>query len=81
MARITRLVAPVAYEAFEEFTLASLSLSRREQIAVRALLEGKTPEVACESAGLPLVREDGKPMTTGEGREFLEKLERLRSGG
>ena len=79
IARITRLVAPVAYEAFEEFTLSGLSLSRREQTAVRALLNGKTPEAACSEAGLPLTREDGKPMTTGEGVEFLEKLTRLRS--
>jgi len=77
MAKLARLVAPVAYEAFEEFTLSSLTLSRREQVAVRALLTGKTPEEACAAAGLPLTREDGKRMTTGEGVEFLEKLERL----
>ena len=79
MAKVARLVAPVAYEAFEEFTLSSLSLSRREQVAVRALLDGRTPEVACAEAGLSLVREDGRPMASGEGVEFLEKLTRLRS--
>jgi thymidylate synthase (FAD) len=79
MAKIARLVAPVAYEAFEEFTLSGLSLSRREQMAVRSLLEGRTPEAACAAAGLPLTREDGKPMVSGEGVEFLEKLARLRS--
>jgi len=79
LAKIARLVTPVAYEAFEEFTLSSLSLGRKEQVAVRALLEGKTPEQACVTAGLPLTREDGKPMTSGEGVEFLEKLERLRT--
>ena len=79
LSRLARLVAPVAYEAFEEFTLSGLSLSRREQLAVRALLDGQTPEAACDAAGLPLTREDGKPMTTGEGVEFLEKLTRLRS--
>jgi thymidylate synthase (FAD) len=79
MARITRLVAPVAYEAFEDFTLSGFSLSRRERVAVRSLLEGKTPEAACAEAGLPLTREDGKPMTSGEGVEFLEKLARIRS--
>ena len=79
MAKLARLVAPIAYEAFEEFTLSSLSLSRREQVAVRALLEGKTPEAACSEAGLSLTREDGKPMSSGEGIEFLEKLARLRS--
>jgi thymidylate synthase (FAD) len=79
LAKIVRLVAPVAYEAFEEFTLSSVSFSRREQVALRALLDGKTPETACATAGLPLVREDGKPMTSGEGVEFLEKVTRLRS--
>lgn len=79
MAKIVRLVAPVAYEAFEDFSLASVSLSRGELVAVRSLLEGKTPEAACAAAGLPLTREDGKPMTSGEGVEFLEKLARIRS--
>jgi thymidylate synthase (FAD) len=81
MATIARAVAPVATEAFEEFQLAGLSLSRREQRAVRALLEGATPEAACATAGLALTREDGKPVTTGEGPEFLEKLARLRTAG
>jgi len=81
MAKIARLVAPIAFEAFEEFTLSGLSLSRREQVAVKALLDGEPPEAACAMAGLALTREDGKPMTTGEGVEFLEKLARLRSSG
>jgi thymidylate synthase (FAD) len=77
IAKVARVVSPVAFEAFEEFTLQALTLSRREQRAVRALLGGATPEVACHQAGLPLVRPDGKPMTSGEGVEFMEKLERL----
>jgi thymidylate synthase (FAD) len=78
--RLARLVAPVAFEAFDEFQREGLSLGRRERVAFRLLLEGKTPEAACEAAGLPLSREDGQRMKTGEGVEFLEKLERLRSG-
>ncbi len=81
IAQIVRVVTPVAYEAFEEFTLEGMSLSRREQRAVRKLLDGETPEAACASAGLPLKREDGRPMASGEGVEFLEKLERLRRSG
>ena len=73
-----RAVCPVAYEAFQDFVLGSVSLSSKERRAVRSLLAGATPESACAEAGLPLVREDGKPMTTGEGVEFLEKLERIR---
>ena len=79
LAKIAKVVCPTAVEAFEEFTLDGLTLSRREQRAVRALLAGATPEGACETAGLPLVREDGKRMSTGEGVEFLEKLERIRA--
>jgi thymidylate synthase (FAD) len=79
MAKIARTVCPIAYEAFEEFTLESLALSRREQRAVHGLLDGATPEAACQAAGLPLARDDGRPMSTGEGVEFLEKLTRLRA--
>ena len=81
MAKIVRAVAPVAYEAFEDFTLSGLSLSRREQVAVREMLKGKTAEAACKEAGLPLTREDGTPMTSGEGVEFLDKLTRIRAPG
>ncbi len=79
LARLGRLVCPVAFEAFEEFHLGALSLGPRERLAVRRLLEGKTPQEACADAGLPLTREDGKPMSSGEGVEFLEKLYRLKS--
>jgi thymidylate synthase (FAD) len=79
VAEIARAVAPVATEAFEEFQLSGLALTRREQRAVRALLEGATPGAACATAGLPLTREDGQPMTTGEGVEFLEKLDQIRN--
>lgn len=79
VATIARAVAPVATEAFDDFLVGGLSLSRPEQRAVQALLAGATPEGACEAAGLPLKRADGQPMATGEGVEFLEKLERIRS--
>jgi thymidylate synthase (FAD) len=78
LAQLGRLVCPVAFEAFDEFMLEGLSLGRREQVALRRLLAGATPEAACRDAGLPLTREDGRPMTTGEGVEFLEKLAKLR---
>ena len=78
IAAIARVVCPVAFDAFEEFELSGVRFSRREQIALRALLEGQAPEQACARAHLDLVREDGRPMKTGEGVEFLAKLERLR---
>jgi thymidylate synthase (FAD) len=79
LARLSRLVAPVAVEAFEEFQLGGLTFGRREQVALRALMDGKTPVEACAAAGLPLAREDGRPMKTGEGVEFVQKLERVRT--
>jgi thymidylate synthase (FAD) len=78
VAKLARVVCPVAFEAFEEFQVEGLTLGRRERQAVRALLEGKSPADACAAAGLPLTRDDGKPMSSGEGVEFLEKLERIR---
>lgn len=78
VAKLARLVCPVACEAFEEFQLEGTVLGKRERNALRLLLEGKTPAQACSEAGLPLTRDDGKPMTSGEGVEFLEKLDRLR---
>jgi thymidylate synthase (FAD) len=79
VAKIARVVCPVAFEAFEEFQVEGLSLGRRERKAVRLLLEGKSPVEACAAADLPLTRDDGRPMTTGEGVEFLDKLERIRT--
>jgi len=78
MAKLARIVCPIAFEAFEEFQVEGLTLSKRERVALRALLDGKSVTDACALAGLPLVREDGKPMKTGEGVEFVEKLDRLR---
>jgi thymidylate synthase (FAD) len=78
VAKIARVVCPIAFEAFEDFQLHSVGFGKRELVAMRALLEGKTPEEACATAGLSLTREDGRPMTSGEGVEFLEKLERVR---
>ena len=79
VAKLARVVCPVAFEAFEEFQVEGLDLGRRERRALRSLLEGRSPTEACAGAGLPLTREDGRPMTTGEGVEFLEKLERIRT--
>ncbi len=79
MSKSVEAVCPIAYEAFQDFVLGGVLLSSKEKRAIRRLLEGATPEAACNDAGLPLTREDGKPMTTGEGVEFLEKLDRIRS--
>jgi thymidylate synthase (FAD) len=78
IAKLGRKIAPVAFEAFEEFELEGLSLSQKEQLAVKALLDGKSPEEACAVADLPLTRSDGKRMVSGEGVEFLQKIARVR---
>ena len=78
IARLGRLVCPVAFEAFDDFVVGGLSLGRPEQEALRRILGGASPEAACREAGLALQRPDGTPMTSGEGVEFLAKLDRLR---
>lgn len=77
MAKIVQATVPVAYEAFEDFALGSERFSRKESAALAEMLSGQSREAALKSAGLPTLREDGKPMKTGEGVEFLEKLGRL----
>ncbi len=78
VASLARTVAPTCYEAFEEFQLLGMRFSARELQAIRALLEGQDTTRACEVAGLALLREDGVPLKTGEGPEFLDKLSRIR---
>ncbi|HEV2450166.1 MAG TPA: FAD-dependent thymidylate synthase [Thermoplasmata archaeon] len=78
MAALARTVVPVAYDAFEEYQLSGVALTRREQVAIRALLAGASVPEACAKAELALEKEDGTPMKSGEGVEFLEKLSRLR---
>jgi thymidylate synthase (FAD) len=78
MLELARLVAPAACEAFEDFALNATKLSSKEQDAFSLILRGRGFEEACELAGLELIRPDGKPMTTGEGVEFKEKLAHIR---
>ncbi|MGI0151380.1 MAG: FAD-dependent thymidylate synthase [Thermoplasmata archaeon] len=80
LARVARIVCPVAYEAFEEFELEGTVFGRREKEAIRLLLGGAALDSALTGAGLGVRKDDGTPMRSGEGVEFLEKLERLRRG-
>jgi len=68
MAEITKKVAPVAYEAFEDYKLKSLHLSKLEIEALDLVLEGMEAEEACDKAGFKKGRERN---------EFKEKLEVL----
>jgi thymidylate synthase (FAD) len=78
IADIARKVCPTAFEAFDEFVVGAITFGPKEQRALERILGGASPEQACRDAGLPLTREDGRPMTSGEGVEFLEKLDRMR---
>ncbi|MCL4372006.1 FAD-dependent thymidylate synthase [Candidatus Marsarchaeota archaeon] len=77
MGEIVKSVVPVAYAAFEDFTLNGVRLSSKEQAAVGMILKGSSVEEACSSAKLMLRKEDGKPVKTGEGPEFIEKLAKI----
>jgi len=77
MFELAKLVAPTACEAFEDFALEGARLSNKEQTALAHVLNGESFEKACESAGIELMKE-GKPMKTGEGVEWREKLAKMR---
>ena len=78
MANIVKSVAPIAYSAFDDFVLSSVKLSKKEQHAIDMIINGMEITEACKMAKLPLRREDNKPIKTGEGPEFLAKLERIK---
>ena len=65
---MTRKVAPVAYEAFEDYKLKSLHPSKLEVEALDLVLEGIEAEEACDKVGFKKGRERN---------EFKEKLEIL----
>jgi thymidylate synthase (FAD) len=66
MAQCAKAVAPMAYEAFEEHILGSVTFSRAEAEALSALLSGGTHTL------------EGRPLATFE--EKLAKLGRSRTG-
>lgn len=68
MAEMTRKVAPLAFEAFEDYRLKSVHLSKLEVEALDLILEGQLFEPACDKAGFKKGRERN---------EFKEKLEIL----
>ena len=73
IAEITRTIVPVAYAAFENYTLNSVTFSAKEMEALKSVLAGAGVEEACTAAGLSLFRGDGKRMNTGEGVELLKR--------
>lgn len=70
MAEIVKAVVPAAWEAFEDYLLHARRFSRKELVALRAMLSTMTPEAATlEAAGLK-----GR-----EAEEFLTKLDEMSS--
>lgn len=55
LAECAKAVAPIAYDAFEEHVLGSTTFSRSEAKALRAMLDGGTPEL--QGRSLALLRE------------------------
>jgi len=78
MAGIVKVIVPITYKAFEDFTLNSMSLSSKEVRALGGIMNGKELYETCEDVGLLLRKDDGSLIKNGEGPEFLEKLEKIR---
>lgn len=70
MATMVKMVAPMAYEAFEDYRLHSVSLSQPELCALQEHLSGFIPTLEQLIA---------KGLSKREATEFLDKLGQLRS--
>jgi thymidylate synthase (FAD) len=83
MAQIVRAVAPIAWEAFEDYRLGAERLSRLELEAIGRLLDGGAgwPDAARVEAALPEAWRErnakGELKRNREREEFLAKLARL----
>ena len=64
------------FEMVEIKLLASMPMYvAREMEALKHMFAGETLEDACTAAGLKLLRNDGQRMSSGEGVEFVEKVQ------
>jgi len=86
MAEIVKAVAPVAWEAFEDYVLKARRFSGPEMEALERLLSGRRdgwPDDAEVAAALPeawrQTNSEGKLKRNRERDEFLEKLRTIRS--
>lgn len=78
MAECARAVAPLAYEAFEEHVLGSISFSRKECDALAALLDGREPNLS--GRALASFQEKVERLRTGEIQPIAEAPEPLQAG-
>lgn len=72
MAKCARAVAPIAYEAFEEHILGSVTFSRAESLALLARIEGKPDGL--EGRALKIFEEKLEKMKSAESIERVEEL-------
>jgi len=78
MAEIVKTVVPIAYSAFNDFVLSGIRFSAKEQHALSAIIEGIDIEKACEISGIKLRKDNGSLVKSGEGPEFIEKMEKMK---
>jgi thymidylate synthase (FAD) len=75
---ITKKVAPLACEAFEDYKLNAMKFSAQEIQVVKRLVENANPEDICLFRDTPFVTKKGEEkVLTGEGLEFRDKLLRI----
>ncbi len=68
IAEMLKIIVPLTWEAFEDFTLYNINFSRKEIDVLKDLIKEFPDSEALEKYGLK----------KGEAREFLEKLEKLK---
>lgn len=72
---LARLVAPTAFEGFDDFIMGAIRFSKKEQSALGELLAGRSFETSCANAGIELTTPRGG--RAGEATEFEAKLARI----
>lgn len=78
MAGCAKAVAPLAYEAFEEHVLGSMTFSRGECRAIAAMLDGR--EVELTGRALAAFQDKVARLRTGEAQPIVESLEPASAG-
>lgn len=75
---ITKKIAPIACEAFEDYQLGAMKFSKQEQNAIKNMLKsGDLEDVEIYRNTPFIVKKEGGEILTGEGIEFKDKLSGL----
>ena len=77
MFNMTKKVAPIACEAFEDYKLNAMKFSAQEIKILRDYLNINPEDISIFKGSPFVIQKDGKEELTGEGKEFKNKLKKF----